>query len=81
MVDNYNGSLLVTVAIDKSMKIFDVVNFGKSFQNPKVELTRQFCCTSFFFVLDMINMIKLDYIPQCVCWIHSSGDPVSALAV
>ncbi|KAK7595234.1 hypothetical protein V9T40_001667 [Parthenolecanium corni] len=57
MVDNYNGSILASVATDKSMKIFDIINF------------------------DMINMIKLDYIPQCVCWIHSTGDPVSTLAV
>lgn len=28
MVANYNGTLLCTVSTDKSVKVFDVVNFG-----------------------------------------------------
>lgn len=31
MVDNYNGTLLCSIAADKSMKIFDVINFGSFF--------------------------------------------------
>lgn len=31
MVDNYNGSILASVATDKSMKIFDIINFGNFF--------------------------------------------------
>lgn len=26
-------------------------------------------------------MIKLNYMPKCVCWIHTSGDAISTLAV
>lgn len=29
MVANYNGTLLCTVSADKSVKVFDVINFGK----------------------------------------------------
>ena len=50
----------------------------------------EFCCTiaedstlKVFDVVnfDMINMIKLGYVPSCCCWIFSPGDAVSALAV
>lgn len=30
---------------------------------------------------DMINMIKLDFVPSCTCWIYGSGDTISCLAV
>lgn len=30
---------------------------------------------------DMINMIKLDFVPQCAEWIHIPNDAISALAV
>lgn len=30
---------------------------------------------------DMINMIKLEFEPYCTEWVHSAGDPISALAV
>lgn len=30
---------------------------------------------------DMINMMKLDYVPRTLEWIHRSGDAVTALAV
>jgi len=54
---NVTGSLLATVATDKAVKVFDVVNF------------------------DMINMLKLDYVPTCACWIHKAGDAINELAV
>eukprot|EP00092_Neocalanus_flemingeri_P029729 GFUD01032277.1.p1 GENE.GFUD01032277.1~~GFUD01032277.1.p1 ORF type:complete len:679 (-),score=208.83 GFUD01032277.1:59-2095(-) len=54
---NATGALLATVASDKAVKVFDVVNF------------------------DMINMLKLDYIPSCASWIHKPGDAISELAV
>ena len=46
-----------TISLDKSLKIFDVINF------------------------DMINMIRYDYVPQTVSFIHSDHDPVRALAM
>ena len=57
MSDNFNGTLLCTISLDKSLKIFDVINF------------------------DMINMIRLDYVPQAVSFIHSDHDPIRALAM
>ena len=30
---------------------------------------------------DMINMLRLDYVPSCSRWIHSAGDAVAELAV
>ncbi|RWS16230.1 peptidylprolyl isomerase domain and WD repeat-containing protein 1-like protein [Dinothrombium tinctorium] len=54
---NSTGTLLSSISSDKSIKIFDVINF------------------------DMINMIKLEFTPGRCQWVHSPGDPVSALAV
>lgn len=54
---NVNGAYMCTASADKSIKIFDIINF------------------------DMINMIKLDYVPLCAEWIHSSGDAIFSLAV
>ncbi|CAH0549023.1 unnamed protein product [Brassicogethes aeneus] len=51
------GTLLCSASLDKSLKIFDVVNF------------------------DMINMMRLDYIPHTVEWVHNSGDPIHSIAV
>jgi len=30
---------------------------------------------------DMINMLKLDYVPTCACWIHKPGDAIPEIAV
>ncbi|PNF14619.1 hypothetical protein B7P43_G12115, partial [Cryptotermes secundus] len=54
---NSSGTLLCSISSDKSLKIFDVINF------------------------DMINMMKLEYVPLCCEWIHCPGDAVAALAV
>ncbi|XP_050682597.1 peptidylprolyl isomerase domain and WD repeat-containing protein 1 isoform X2 [Leptidea sinapis] len=54
---NTTGSLLCTVSSEKTVKVFDVVNF------------------------DMINMIPIEFEPYCTEWVHSAGDPISALAV
>lgn len=54
---NSEGSLLCSASSDKSLKIFDVLNF------------------------DMINMMKLDYAPSTVEWIHGPGDAIQTLAV
>ncbi|XP_060535102.1 peptidylprolyl isomerase domain and WD repeat-containing protein 1 [Cylas formicarius] len=54
---NAAGSLMCSASLDKSLKIFDVVNF------------------------DMINMMKLDYAPGTIEWIHGPGDAVHTLAV
>lgn len=54
---NANGTYLCTASMDKTVKVFDVINF------------------------DMINMIKLDYIPHCAEWITSPGDAINGIAV
>jgi hypothetical protein len=33
------------------------------------------------FVPDMINMMRLEYVPLCCEWIHCPGDAIPALAV
>lgn len=55
---NATGSLLATIASDKAVKVFDIVNF------------------------DMINILKLDYIPSyCASWIHKPGDAIAEIAI
>ncbi|XP_046970455.1 peptidylprolyl isomerase domain and WD repeat-containing protein 1 isoform X1 [Vanessa cardui] len=54
---NSTGTLLCTASTEKTIKVFDVVNF------------------------DMINMISIEFEPYCAEWVHSAGDPISALAV
>ncbi|CAG8560024.1 9235_t:CDS:10 [Diversispora eburnea] len=51
-----DGLLLATIAVDKALKVFDVINF------------------------DMINMMKLDYVPNSVCWVHKRGQAQSLVA-
>lgn len=57
MCDNFDGTLLCTISLDKSLKVFDVVNF------------------------DMINMLKLEYLPNNCSFIHSDKDPIKTLCV
>ncbi|XP_033120837.1 peptidylprolyl isomerase domain and WD repeat-containing protein 1-like [Anneissia japonica] len=52
-----DGMLLCTISEDKTLKVFDVINF------------------------DMINMIRLPYIPSCCEWVFKSGDAIGALAI
>lgn len=54
---NVEGSLFASASSDKSLKIFDVINF------------------------DMINMMRFDYEPSLLEWIHGPGDAISTLAV
>ncbi|RHZ65105.1 hypothetical protein Glove_319g14 [Diversispora epigaea] len=51
-----DGLLLATIAVDKALKVFDVINF------------------------DMINMMKLDYVPNSVCWVHKRGQAQTLVA-
>lgn len=32
-------------------------------------------------ITDMINMMKLNFLPQCAEWVHSLGDAIPALAM
>lgn len=57
IASNVPGTLLCSASSDKSLKIFDVLNF------------------------DMIDMMKLEYVPSIVEWIHSAGDAIQTLAV
>lgn len=54
---NSTGTLLCTTSSEKTVKVFDVVNF------------------------DMINMISIEFEPYYTEWVHSAGDPISALAI
>lgn len=57
LVVNAEGSLLCSASSDKSLKIFDVINF------------------------DMINMMRLDYVPGTAEFIHRPGDAIQTIAV
>lgn len=57
MTDNFNGTLLCTISLDKSLKVFDIINF------------------------DMINMIRLDFVPFACSFIHADRDPVATICV
>ncbi|XP_064625093.1 peptidylprolyl isomerase domain and WD repeat-containing protein 1-like [Lineus longissimus] len=52
-----NGEYYCTVSEDKTLKVYDIVNF------------------------DMINMIKLGFVPSCCYWIFAAGDATPAVAV
>lgn len=57
LATNVQGTLLCSASCDKTLKVFDVINF------------------------DMINMMKLEYEPKCIEWIHKAGDAIALLAV
>lgn len=57
IVCNFNGTLLCSISTDKTLKVFDVINF------------------------DMINMMRLDFVPRSCMWIHNSFDPLANLAL
>lgn len=77
LASNCKGSLLCSVSNDKSLKVFDVINFGKYILYNFL-IVYQF---KYIFFSDMINMMRFDYIPNCAEWIHSSGDAISTLAI
>jgi peptidylprolyl isomerase domain and WD repeat-containing protein 1 len=76
LVVNHNGSLLCTTAADKTLKFFDVINFGLY-----TLFVDRVTCDNILLPIDMINMIKLDFVVRCAEWIHVSGDAISAIAV
>lgn len=82
---NDMGSLVASVSNDKSIKVFDVVNFGESTTQSSTSaiiiFDFDFILYKTIFFLDMINMMKADYVPLTCEWIHRSGDAVQALAV
>lgn len=57
LTSNYSGTFLCSASEDKSVKIFDVINF------------------------DMINIIKLDFMPLTTCWIAAPGEAIQSLAM
>ena len=80
-----------------SKKSDDGIEFVKHFKchsgpiaDMAVSANGEFCSTSskdkvvkIFDVVnfDMINMLRLPYLPQCCCWVFAAGDPVPAIAV
>ncbi|KAF5291755.1 hypothetical protein FQA39_LY14243 [Lamprigera yunnana] len=57
IASNVQGTLLCSASSDKSLKIFDILNF------------------------DMMDMMRLEYVPSVIEWIHSAGDAVHTLAI
>lgn len=73
-----DGQLFASVAEDGNAKVFDVVNFGTYFYS-----TSEICLRSNYMLVnaDMINMIKLGYMPRACCWVHGRGQAQGILAV
>lgn len=69
-----DGQLFATVAEDQMAKVFDVVNFGELILNGISFILNRV-------VLDMINIIKLGYVPHACCWVHKRGQAQGLLAV
>jgi peptidylprolyl isomerase domain and WD repeat-containing protein 1 len=61
-----DGSMFASASNDKSVKIFDVVNFGLLL----VVLT-----------VDLFNMMTLPYVPKAVCFVNKRSSMISLLAM
>ncbi|XP_050432168.1 peptidylprolyl isomerase domain and WD repeat-containing protein 1 [Adelges cooleyi] len=78
----------------KSEELIEFVKHFRSHLTPIIDLTDNYngtlMCTissdqsiKVFDVInfDMINIIKLDYVPLSACWVHAKGDPIHTVAV
>lgn len=69
-----DGRSFATAGTDKTVKIFDVITFGK-------------CCQSLQLLplltpsTDLLAMYTLDFVPRCACWVHRRGASLPLLAV
>jgi peptidylprolyl isomerase domain and WD repeat-containing protein 1 len=67
-----DGLLYATIGEEKTIKVFDVVNFGNEARMSDKLL---------IFYLDMINVIALDFEARTLGWIYKLGSRISSLAV
>jgi peptidylprolyl isomerase domain and WD repeat-containing protein 1 len=64
-----DGSTFASASSDKTVKIFDVVNFGTHAFSPSSSFT------------DLFNMMTLPYVPKAISFIHKRSGIISLLAM
>jgi len=63
-----DGTMFVSASSDKTVKIFDVVNFGMLSRNIGL-------------IVDMFNMMTLPYTPKAVCFVYKRSAMIPLLAM
>lgn len=69
-----DGRSLATAGADKTIKLFDVVNFGKLLRGstrPGISLIMP----------DLLAIIQLEAVPKAICYVHKRGASLPLLAV
>lgn len=70
-----DGRSFATAGADKTIKIFDVITFGRLGPLLLIWLCQLIGCP------DLLAMLSLDFTPRCVCWVHPRGASLPLLAV
>jgi len=63
-----DGTLFVSASSDKTVKVFDVINFGSAFVYSVL-------------ILDMFNTLELTFVPKAVCFVHKRSAMIPLLAM
>ena len=71
---SHDGRSFATAGVDKTIKVFDVVNFGK-LRAHQGTLFRS------LMVLDLLTIIQLETSPRAICYVHKRGASLPLLAV
>lgn len=74
-----DGQLFASISDDGHAKVFDVINFGPSQSLTSFRASEPLIIC--WVRVDMINMVKLGYIPSACCWVHRRGQAQGLLAV
>ena len=79
-----DGMLLCTTANDKSLKVFDVINFGELSFVCYIVCSKNVQAHTWSAVslvlADMINMFRLKFVPSCCVWLYAGGAATPAVA-
>jgi hypothetical protein len=74
-----NGEILCTTSLDKTLKVFDIMNFGSFSHCDSMSIhTDALTCPCF---TDMTNMIKLPFVPGPNALIHSESVGLGVVAM
>lgn len=84
-----DGLVLATTSNDSSLKIYDVINFGKMVNSIENLFSLCDIYSYFIFILkittciysDMINMMRLPFVPNICEWTHPPGAAITLIAV
>lgn len=73
--ESADGQMFASISDDGSVKVFDVVNFGTCGRLGIRSVVRTLTG------IDMMNMLKLDFVPHACCWVHRRGQAQGLLAM